>query len=277
MIVATHVNALGARQEPLPLEGRRMGRSRTTPLPRRIVLVATAILLAASVTSCGSRGIPPGSAPLPDSPEELLQTSEEGDRTLQEFDWLQRRLLAFHDRNGRFPSMLADVCDATMGGCVWLDSPSHIVDGWGIPVRYEPQESDYDLRSAGPDRRFGTGDDLVYSLAHERQRMRELAGCYRISLKIKALTVEVVKLDSVPVAPGHYGLAPPLPDLPERWWVPEPGPRGNLTWTTHTQGLNLRLVRSGDSVIGDATLWGDVRHVPSETVELIGRRIACSF
>ncbi|MEE9358140.1 hypothetical protein [Candidatus Vondammii sp. HM_W22] len=35
-----------------------------------------------------------------------------------------------------------------------------MLDGWGMAFRYEPSEGRYKLLSAGPDKQFGTGDDL---------------------------------------------------------------------------------------------------------------------
>ena len=37
------------------------------------------------------------------------------------------------------------------------------VDGWGRPVAYVASAGTYELRSAGEDGVFGTGDDLVYT------------------------------------------------------------------------------------------------------------------
>ena len=35
------------------------------------------------------------------------------------------------------------------------------IDAWGTQFRYAPQPGDFELRSAGPDRRFDTPDDIV--------------------------------------------------------------------------------------------------------------------
>lgn len=40
-------------------------------------------------------------------------------------------------------------------------SAKEMVDGWGTPLRYEPAERSYVIRSAGPDKSFETKDDLV--------------------------------------------------------------------------------------------------------------------
>jgi len=34
-------------------------------------------------------------------------------------------------------------------------------DGWGRKVRYSRSQDDFEVRSAGPDGRFGTTDDLI--------------------------------------------------------------------------------------------------------------------
>jgi hypothetical protein len=36
-----------------------------------------------------------------------------------------------------------------------------IQDPWGTPMRFEPNDSGFELRSAGPDRAFDSGDDLI--------------------------------------------------------------------------------------------------------------------
>lgn len=39
-------------------------------------------------------------------------------------------------------------------------APKMMLDGWGTAFRYQPGEKRYTLTSAGPDRQFGSGDDL---------------------------------------------------------------------------------------------------------------------
>jgi hypothetical protein len=38
-------------------------------------------------------------------------------------------------------------------------------DSWGIPFRYTPGTTDFELRSAGPDRVFGSRDDLLATVS----------------------------------------------------------------------------------------------------------------
>lgn len=45
-------------------------------------------------------------------------------------------------------------------GPYWKQKPMPI-DPWGVPYRYNTSTNGFDIRSAGPDKTFGTADDLT--------------------------------------------------------------------------------------------------------------------
>lgn len=72
----------------------------------------------------------------------------------------QLRLIAvaaesFHPSHKRYPNDLAELAN-------FIPYVSSVtVDVWGNPVRYSVSEGAFVVRSAGPDRKFGTVDDVV--------------------------------------------------------------------------------------------------------------------
>jgi hypothetical protein len=72
----------------------------------------------------------------------------------------------FACRRGHLPRDLAELRAATTTPSFLsvLEDRSY-QDAWGRPLKYSPRPPGYEVRSAGPDGRFGTADDLVSALA----------------------------------------------------------------------------------------------------------------
>jgi len=59
------------------------------------------------------------------------------------------------------PSRLSSVLSVRAVDPLLKPDPEYLVDGWGRPIRYRLVRSNYEIRSAGPDGRFRTADDIV--------------------------------------------------------------------------------------------------------------------
>ena len=81
------------------------------------------------------------------------------------------RLATYACRRGRLPATLAALRPDRGGPLAALDSVAFL-DAWGRPPRYTPHAPGYELRSAGPDGKFGTADDLVSALDAPLRRER---------------------------------------------------------------------------------------------------------
>jgi len=85
------------------------------------------------------------------------------------------RLAEYACRHGRLPVTLTALRTRPVGALAALDSAAFL-DAWGHPLRYQPHAPGYELRSAGPDGRFGTPDDLV-SAQDAPLRRERATGC----------------------------------------------------------------------------------------------------
>ena len=64
---------------------------------------------------------------------------------------------------GAYPKSLQELLQGDkQGSNGLLESPDSLMDAWGQPIRYTPQSNGFELISAGPDRIFGTQDDVVW-------------------------------------------------------------------------------------------------------------------
>ena len=68
---------------------------------------------------------------------------------------LQTLVTGYERREGSLPERLEDTPAAGVLPDAWR------VDGWDRPVEYARRDDTFEVRSAGPDGRFRTGDDLV--------------------------------------------------------------------------------------------------------------------
>jgi len=73
------------------------------------------------------------------------------------------------DTNGRLPANANELADAMLkmkisGPSVnsWFDPKSHnAIDLWKTPLKVQVSTSTFSITSAGPDRLFGTRDDII--------------------------------------------------------------------------------------------------------------------
>jgi len=73
------------------------------------------------------------------------------------------RLYSLH--NNQYPKKLEDLIKKPPSAPKWkgpyIDSSKEFIDAWGTPIRYETYLKGFKLISAGPDKKFGTSDDIV--------------------------------------------------------------------------------------------------------------------
>jgi hypothetical protein len=95
--------------------------------------------------------------------DRILEALEESrnEQTLRDLDQLKAGIEGYLKKTGRVPAV------ESFDKLVDTLSPDYLpvvirIDAWWNPYRYQFRGSrDFDLRSAGPDGRFGTPDDLV--------------------------------------------------------------------------------------------------------------------
>ena len=71
---------------------------------------------------------------------------------------VSRKLQSYSTQHGRLPESLAELGAAELPGPVGERPNWH--DVWNVPLRYTPGGDQFTLNSAGPDRLWGTTDDL---------------------------------------------------------------------------------------------------------------------
>lgn len=102
-----------------------------------------------------------GHPPPQDTDRELFRTEEQltNARVLN----LAKRVADFYRAEGQLPTAI----DSLRSFPVVTDpkeNPRN--DGWGRPIVLAVTNESFELRSAGPDRVIGTGDDIVYRVEH---------------------------------------------------------------------------------------------------------------
>jgi len=94
-----------------------------------------------------------GKEPIRQEVETFSRIREE--TTRMNMGTLERAIDLYIAQNGRVPERLGDL--RTLGPSAYQDT-----DAWGTTLKYEKiSDSGYRLVSAGADRSFGTGDDIV--------------------------------------------------------------------------------------------------------------------
>jgi hypothetical protein len=79
------------------------------------------------------------------------------DRTSVRMAEVRRLIARYRAAHGSFPAVLDEVFPTTRSE--WVMDYEH--DAWGGALLYRRRDDDYELRSSGPDRQFGTADDIV--------------------------------------------------------------------------------------------------------------------
>ena len=130
--------------------------------------------------------------------------------------WRFRSIAAHLDSlPGPLPDSLAELCARGMA-CGRTDPATLFRDAWRRPVRYARLHGSYELRSAGADGQWTTGDDLFFSPAAARAWRDRLAGCYQ--LFDRSLPSEV-RLDTTVVGDREYAVGPEPAWTNARWFA----------------------------------------------------------
>jgi hypothetical protein len=72
-----------------------------------------------------------------------------------------RALEKARQSTGTYPAELREILALPIADPNVRPQEWWLIDGWNRPFRYVRQSNGYELRSAGEDGRFGSGDDLV--------------------------------------------------------------------------------------------------------------------
>jgi hypothetical protein len=167
-----------------------------------------------------------------------------GDATLDNVRTLGTAIEAFRAAEGELPETLDAICTNPRACDHYL--PARAVDEWSMRIRYDHDGTDYSLRSAGPDRRFDTADDLVFSTVDQRERTRLLAGCYVVSLPWwEDFTGGRLVLRTEPKGPSSYTLLPEVYGATGAW-RPIAGDSVELSWARGLGIIRMVLHRSPD-------------------------------
>lgn len=115
----------------------------------------------------------PGPDRVAGSADDLIATSTSempvfqrvpGERTRTVLTSLQMLVTLYESRTGALPQRLEDLSAAGLRPYLGTD------DEWGRPIEFSRSGNDFELRSVGPDGRFGTDDDLRVRGRHPTSR-----------------------------------------------------------------------------------------------------------
>lgn len=188
----------------------------------------------------------------------LSQSQESAKWLTQDQIYYIRVVIAeFDSLNGRLPENLEEICQVGVP-CPWMlpeDNLHGLKDGWGAPFIYDLVDGEYELGSAGPDKRAGTADDIRFRPSVERARVSEAAGCYRADLVWwKEYAGGELVLDTLVLAPGAFVLKPSQQDYSMASWQLLPRDSVVLEWAEVDAIARLRLKVTGDSLVGVAAI-----------------------
>src|SRR5262245_13019715 len=81
-----------------------------------------------------------------------------------DFVEIRRAIREFQQAHRRLPSDLREICPSMRGdqSCPFWPFGQPLVDQWGRPFVYELIADEYQLTSAGPDKRAQTADDISF-------------------------------------------------------------------------------------------------------------------
>lgn len=169
-------------------------------------------------------------------------------------------VVRFHADSNAWPKTLSAACDASGSEeCELIETTEPPIDFWGSPVAYSRRADGFELRSAGPDRKAGTSDDIVIAHPLDRIIARQLAGCYRPIEGWWTSSPSVVRLDTLPGAffwqNGSYSLGIDLsPQSDPTGWFPVGSDSVVLQWAQGPQVHIMRLKGLGDTLRRRASL-----------------------
>ena len=137
--------------------------------------------------------------------------------------------------------------------------PATLRDGWDSELVIEPvAPGNIAIRSAGPDRRVGTADDLLYSRTDEQRLALEFRGCYAVVSTASDLVPSVFELDATPIDYSGFALRPDR-GYAAPGWRPLSSDSVNVWWAG-TPGFGLRLARVNGELRGVVWQLGKSRH-----------------
>lgn len=167
---------------------------------------------------------------------------------------LRAAVVEYRARVGDLPSTLEQTCmlDSTL--CRMEPSERWLRDAWGTTVRFDVGAGTYRLASAGPDRSFGTNDDLVLDAMRDSLMASRLAGCYELAANVPRLGGSRLEFTMRLVRSGGYEIRSPLlvrgdtASIAE--WYPVGGDSLAARWILIDRGVSLRAQVSDDRISG---------------------------
>ena len=173
-------------------------------------------------------------------------------RTRSAMAEVREGLAEYREVTGGWPSALDDLCRDTE----WCadhppPGPPHFADAWGTPFSFDPDNGEYELRAAGPDGAFGTGDDIWYRPGFEAERVASLSGCYRVTSGSTKLPGSLLLLDSESLGESSYGAWFPEGDVEDPIWAPLDSADVVISWLVPpARTYRLRLIETADGLNG---------------------------
>lgn len=170
---------------------------------------------------------------------------------------LRSAVVEYRARVGNLPSQLEQTCvlDSTL--CRMEPSERWLRDAWGTTVRYEVGGGTYRIASAGPDRDFGTDDDLVLDAIRDSIIASRLAGCYELAASVARLGGGRLEFTTRLVRSGGYEIRSPLLVLGDTAsvaeWYPVASDSLAARWIRIDRGVSLRARVSEGRISGRAS------------------------
>jgi len=200
---------------------------------------------------------------------------------------LHRQIERFHAVRGHLPESISDLCTLSGAECRPEDTIRYR-DGWGQGISYRGTGREFELRSAGHDRRLNTNDDLVLSSALERENVRRLSGCYLVEGDTwvdldqrvrQRVSFAQLRLDTTATQDvgGGYSVAPTPPAYSggRAFWQPKDSNSLAVVWTVGFANQQLALTARESTLIGQWSIGDDVR-THRAAGRIILRRSRCS-
>lgn len=183
----------------------------------------------------------------------------------------------FRQMQGRLPGSLEEICDSGADPCLLLPPERWATDRWGYRILLTPTDSgDYEIRSAGPDGKPQTSDDIVLSSSAERAGVRRFAGCYAANLpKWRGQALDTIVLSRSPIQGGEYELRPIVSGYRSSW-APFEGDSILAIWTDGFSGLGLLADVVDDTLRGLTAQFTDMDLLPKGKTRFSAKRVACA-
>jgi hypothetical protein len=196
------------------------------------------------------------------------QSTDAREQTLYTLRATHAGLTYYWRSERKLPATLHEICDREPVWCASDEPDRWFRDGWRTIIRYVPHGQEYVLSSAGPDRRFDTQDDIVFDSAIDRQRAKDLSGCYVLSETLARTGSDTLRLSSQLSRLFGYAVEWPVTVDSTRAfvavWYPGPGDTVHAIWIHVDNGFRLEGTIVGGRLKG---------RVGTQTVT--GRKLTC--